>query len=312
MPPRNVDDAFTEAYRSHRIEQGDDASTLPPPLKRRKGNGAGVDPSSSAGGGGGGGFVVDSDDDDIDDGEEEQPPAPDYLPLSEVPHALSILSLPSDDDGILTVFRTAAVNDPNAPRRRAGAPPPIKVISREDFARVCEVLMDGDDEENEQAQDSRRRRRPQGQGRPSRLAAAKQRRAVEEAQSISSDSDDVYQASEDGQEDDDDEDDEGSDQAAAASSSRRRRRKRAADSDEEEAGQRGVETATMTAEQREHAQGAWQLFADKLEEVYPEWDGQTIGKRELHRLAISVGEKLSDKDVSVGALARIATKEAVR
>ncbi|PWN28304.1 hypothetical protein BDZ90DRAFT_144643 [Jaminaea rosea] len=302
----DADDAFTEAYRSHRIEQGDDPSTLPPPLKRRKTTGGGRG-SNAATGADAGGFLPDSSDEGEDDqDDDENGPVPGFLPLAEVPHALSILSLPTDDDGILSVFRSAAINDPSAPRRRPGGEPLTKVISREDFLRVCEVLLEdtkgGEDEEEERA-DDRRRRRPTG--RPSRLAAAKQRRAVQdqmEAESISSDSEDAYHGSEDEDEGDDDDDEEEEAPATKASSSRRRR-KRAADSEDEEGrddSKSALAETAITQEQRDIAQGAWQLLADKLEEIYPDWDGQSIGKKELHRLAISVGEKLNDKDVSMG------------
>lgn len=408
------DEAFTEAYRSHRIEAGDDPSTLPAaPAATRKQLKSQQRPSEDPVRDGGeaesedlgGGFIVEDDADDagagggfipesgsegdIDEGGGSMPEAgssadgsptpsslPKYLPITEVPHALSILSLPAQDEGILAVFKSAAIDDPrSAPasssssRKRiqggTGATT-LRVISRDDFKQVCEVLLADNEDSQSNAYEAQppepttSKRTPSkrlrsasppvessASRRPTRLAAARQRRAAK-AQLYDVGSDVASSADEDEYRDSDAGDpagrsgvlsdeadsDEGQNrskrlgrgasskrshgrssggksrsvvsesQAEDTDDNRRRRRRPArkgqttAESDEDGNGEDDSAAHAITEEQRATAHGAWNLFADKLQEVYPEWDGERIGKREIQRLAISVGEKISDKEVS--------------
>ncbi|CAO1629065.1 unnamed protein product [Parajaminaea phylloscopi] len=418
------DEAFTQAYRSHRIELGDDPASLPGVTNRRNeskqrkqpsavvpGGGIGIggddDDDAEAGGfiadddGGDGGFIADDDQAEDDEGaggfvvgedgdsqaeEDAQaskgPQLPAHLPLTEVPHALSILSLPADDETTLAVFRAAAIPDPasassSGARRRGQAANAIKVIARDEFRQVCEILLDdqpGTEAEgasssanhSRPSRPSKRRRRPsQSQSpaaeeeetaaavrpRTSRLAAARQRRAAQEqlaqvdsdAPSDHDDGEDEYVDSDDDQgragprraDSDSDEGPSGFSDAKRGGAgkakgarsrpsrsrrstdgddddlddlddSRRRRRRRpgkarksspASGNDDDDDDDEPAASTALSEGQREAVQHGWQLFADKLEEIYPEWDGSRIGKREIQRLAISVGEKISDKEV---------------
>lgn len=388
MPQVTPDEAFSEVYRVFRLDQGDDPSTLPAPLaagqsparkKQRTSptlHAAAAATSSIGGGfipddadagpssGGfipdddeqqpiGGGFIADTEDSNVQNHEQlgqEGHETAAYIPLAEVPHALDILSLPTDDEDILAVFRSAAIDEPGesaGDRRRnrgPGAGPRPKFIGRSDFKEVCEVLLMSGDQRDvpNKASSKASKSRPPGEtargGRPSRLAAAKQRRAAQEQvtqdegeSELTSDGEEAYQASDD-EAADEDEQEEGEDygrmrrrrpgqanqrssrksqaensEAASTTSTPSKSRRGgarksqstvAADSDDEdEEDQAGV--VGMSGEQRETAQAAWSLFAEKLEEVYPDWGGERIGKKELHRLAISTGQKISDKEVSV-------------
>lgn len=400
------DEAFTEAYRSHRLlVHGDDPKDLPQPLS---GSGSGgkkrkrreeeqgsqesqqLQHTSDDGDGGGGGFFIadddeeaggggffTADDNDEDDGGAEagagffaagsdadaneggaggflpgdnedngntqrQTGAPAYLPISEIPHALTLLNLPSTDRSILAVFENGAVEDPNASgalargpdagrRRSAGAggsTSTVKVISRDDFKQVCEVLMDtpdGEAEDDDEAGASppQRRRR--------RVTRGKQ--VLDDGIPSDDDDDDsdVYQESNNDEEDDEadeDVDDQyiqssnrrrqghgrgGMAGSAVSSKPTRRRRQRktktASDSlsDDSDSDSDSARPQRLTASQRNQITDLWSLFTDKLDEVDPSWrkgsssgSGSTqprLSARELHRLAIIIGEKVSDKDV---------------
>lgn len=409
------DQAFTEAWLSHRIEHGDDSASLATGLSITTSATATAQRQEDAAGGflvNGvqgddvtGGFLVEKGQHDSSDAggflphliedyhqeEEAQPkkprhhlkPAlPEYLPLSEVPRALSILSLPADDEGILTVFKSAAVEDPNASstlsgsRRKGLTVGSSKVISRRDFKQVCDVLLDNaavsDGEEQAAGEgapirSSAKRCRlaspqaqqtslPSSRARSSRLAAARQRRAVKEqlaelySDSASpqdeEDEDEYRERDEEGRRglrrrqtsDSNSTDSEsrvsvrekdgrmakgsrrrfvqstkaaaslaqsttgksyGSGKAVEDARRRRHRQPKAADGESGEGEAEMRSRASLSDEQREIAHGAWRLFADKLEEICPGWDGRRIGKREIQRLTISVGEIISENEVSL-------------
>ncbi len=147
----DIDAAFDDAYRTHRIEAGDDPQTLPNPYSRPTLGevAAGPDHTGAGVGGGfmvddaaehqeaGGGFMTDDapggfmvDDDDIesaragdgdDDGLGSSSPRvtqPNAIPLSAIPEALANLGLDSTDSSVLSLFAETAYVPSSASRRR--------------------------------------------------------------------------------------------------------------------------------------------------------------------------------------------------
>lgn len=123
-----IDSAFDDAYRSYRIQAGDDARALPNPYARPV-------PEQSAGG-----FVVDNDagGGSLPD-EEAEPARPNTIPLASVPEALTNLGLDASDAHVLSIFADVAFTPASAARRREK---PAKVIGREEFRQVAAVLLD--------------------------------------------------------------------------------------------------------------------------------------------------------------------------
>jgi hypothetical protein len=196
-----VKDAFIDAWRSHRIQKGDDAASLPDPLgrnkeqrtrKKRKVDTAPVDVDS------GGGFFVEEEQGDGKAVQEEDSQGEDtssqdvqYIPLSSVPDALATLSLPSNDEFVLSLFaQTATYIQTDARRRRRpvitedGSGGDEKMVSLHDFQRVVEVLQDADtggqakstdeeeDEEEDGEDDEDNGNPPSSSRRPIRAAAS--------------------------------------------------------------------------------------------------------------------------------------------
>ncbi|SPO22701.1 uncharacterized protein UTRI_01379 [Ustilago trichophora] len=174
----DIDAAFDDAFRTHRIEAGDDPSTLPNPYSRPSlTDPAPHDRASSSGGGGfipddselgGGGFLVDDndaggggflpddssggggfilDDEDNDNETYAQPSSstftkPTTIPLSCIPEALANLGLDSTDPSVLSLFAETAYT-PSSSRRRL--PPGVKaekVVGRQEFQQVASVLLE--------------------------------------------------------------------------------------------------------------------------------------------------------------------------
>ncbi|SPO24874.1 uncharacterized protein UTRI_01379_B [Ustilago trichophora] len=209
----DIDAAFDDAFRTHRIEAGDDPSTLPNPYSRP----SLIDPaphnyaSSSGGGGfipddaevGGGGFIVDDDDaggggfipddsscgggfilDDEDNDNETyaQPSSssivkPSTISLSCIPEALANLGLDSTDPSVLSLFAETAYT-PSSSRRRL--PPGVKaekVVGRQEFQQVASVLLE---ERRAQAQEEDDREEGSSRRRPKRKAAVQGRQKAAE------------------------------------------------------------------------------------------------------------------------------------
>lgn len=360
MPPNRIspDEAFTEAYRSHRLlVYGDDPSTLPAPLsarpsggKKRKRQEEEAVEEAGAGGfftnevddsGGGGGFFVD-DQNESHDGHDPQSNAdeassmdnqPTHLPISEIPHALTLLNLPNDDPSILSVFQNGAVDDPlgqvaasdgaaasGGSRRRNAAAGVIKVISRDDFKQVIEILLEDEEtqrDDPESGEASAEEEEPQADRRR-RRARPTARNLREDRDDDDDDEDDVYRESSDDEDDDDEEDedfaqDSGRRRRGKASArkpsatsksksepSRRRRRKVSSSPSESDT----ESEVRLTSSQRSQITDLWSMFTDKLDEVDPSWRSSSttaqprLTERELQRLAIVIGEKVSEKDVA--------------
>ncbi|UZJ56304.1 hypothetical protein CBS101457_005624 [Exobasidium rhododendri] len=165
-------DAFTDAWRSYRIRQGDNPATLADPVgdekrkrakkKQKKSNekvpedagGGGFlveeDAADDYGGFGSGGFIVDEEMDVEEEVEAEVKLPPEHIPLSSVPDALASLSLPTNDNFILDLFaQTATYIDKDPRRRRRAAADSVeageeKMVSLRDFQRVVDVLVEDD------------------------------------------------------------------------------------------------------------------------------------------------------------------------
>lgn len=176
-----IEEAFTDAWRSYRIAQGDDPAALPDPLGERRAKGssgvrygrggrgwdtrhsekeASVEPNSQSGG-----FLLEDEggDDEVGEGHKDGLASKSaegntedrimrFLPLSAIPHALANLSLDSTDEYVLGLFAEVAVAtdepEPQAlvegSRRRKRGTDRVKSISLVDFKRVAEVLLDGE------------------------------------------------------------------------------------------------------------------------------------------------------------------------
>ncbi|GAC72780.1 hypothetical protein PANT_7d00269 [Moesziomyces antarcticus T-34] len=190
----DIDAAFDDAYRTHRIEAGDDPQTLPNPYSRPTlgkvaagpdHTGAGVgggfmvddaDEHQEAGGGfmtddAPGGFMVDDDDiesarasDGDDDGLGSSSPRvtkPNTIPLSAIPEALANLGLDSTDSSVISLFSETAYVPSSASRRRlAPGVKPDKVVGRQEFQQVAAVLL-----EEQRDRSTKRQRSPKGRGR---------------------------------------------------------------------------------------------------------------------------------------------------
>lgn len=107
----SIDSAFDDAYRSYRVQAGDDARTLPNPYAR---------PSQAQEAGGfvaenvdaGGGFLPDQ-----SDGEDVVVSRPSTIPLTSVPEALANLGLDASDAHVLSIFANTAYTPASAGRR---------------------------------------------------------------------------------------------------------------------------------------------------------------------------------------------------
>jgi hypothetical protein len=190
----DIDAAFDDAYRTHRIEAGDDPQTLPNPYSRPTLGevAAGPDHTGAGVGGGfmvddaaehqeaGGGFMTDDapggfmvDDDDIesaragdgdDDGLGSSSPRvtqPNAIPLSAIPEALANLGLDSTDSSVLSLFAETAYVPSSASRRRlAPGVKPDKVVGRQEFQQVAAVLL-----QEQRDRSTKRQRSPKGRSR---------------------------------------------------------------------------------------------------------------------------------------------------
>lgn len=177
-----IRNAFNDAYRSNRIQQGDDPQTLPDPYKRSvKKLKSKHKATSSPGGfltsqdqdvemdsGGGGGFLPPSDDEEVAGGggflppenqddddevqiqEDYQIQLPTHLPLSSIPDALTNLNLSSNDETVLSLFQQAAEKPTSSRRRAKSGQVQEKEVSRERFEEIVKILL----ESKEQDQDS--------------------------------------------------------------------------------------------------------------------------------------------------------------
>uniref|UniRef100_V5E7U6 Uncharacterized protein n=1 Tax=Kalmanozyma brasiliensis (strain GHG001) TaxID=1365824 RepID=V5E7U6_KALBG len=172
----DIDAAFDDAFRTHRIEAGDDPSTLPNPYARPALGGpssttaAGSNSTDTDGGfiaddsdAGGGGFIVDDDDrggggfipdddnsaagggfvpEDEDEASRSQPSditRPATIPLSAIPEALANLGLDSSDPSVLSLFAETAYA-PSSSRRRLA--PGVKVEKRSNASTLFTLLLD--------------------------------------------------------------------------------------------------------------------------------------------------------------------------
>lgn len=181
----DIDSAFDVAYRTYRIEAGDDPSTLPNPYSRPSLTDPSTSTSSGAGGfipddpaEGGGGFIPDDDapaggflpeDEDAPSGSTREVIKPTNLPLSAIPEALSNLGLDATDPSVLSLFAETAYT-PSSSRRRL--PPGVKqekVVGRVEFQQVASILL-------EQAKGEEEEDGGEGSRRPKRRAAVQGRR----------------------------------------------------------------------------------------------------------------------------------------
>lgn len=145
----SAQDAFIDAWRSYRVREGDDPSSLPDPLRisgnrspkkaTRKtkdrstiGSASHLDEDSQGNSGGGflvdegpteGGFIVDEEQNDSGGflsaeenvhSDTEGYQLPTWLPIAYIPDALANLSLPSTDQAVLKLFSDVAIRQSEA------------------------------------------------------------------------------------------------------------------------------------------------------------------------------------------------------
>ena len=330
----SVEAAFTDAWRSYRIRQGDDPATLPNPLggghprvRKRRRRGAAAD--------GGGGFLADE-----GDGMGEEQPLPEHIPLSSIPDALASLSLPSNDDFVLDLFAQTATyvtTDTPKKRRTTGAEEgQEKMVSLHDFRRVAEVLRDDEDAPASISEDSGSDAAPTpSTSRPVRAAAASAKRQQRKRQAQAEEeegeegednvaSEDAY-SEQSGAEDDDDEGQAveaewkpartvrkrnlasaGIAKRSASGGLRRAKRGKKSSSDDGDESD-GDGEGHLTTHQRRLVHAAFQLFTAKLSAVKgePLDDPARLSKEDIKLLVANVGEKIADKEVGGDAHLRV-------
>ncbi|EST06391.2 EF-hand domain pair [Kalmanozyma brasiliensis GHG001] len=193
----DIDAAFDDAFRTHRIEAGDDPSTLPNPYARPALGGpssttaAGSNSTDTDGGfiaddsdAGGGGFIVDDDDrggggfipdddnsaagggfvpEDEDEASRSQPSditRPATIPLSAIPEALANLGLDSSDPSVLSLFAETAYAPSSSRRRLAPGVKVEKVVGRQQFQQVASILVE---EAQTQSSSKGKKRKPRNE-----------------------------------------------------------------------------------------------------------------------------------------------------
>ncbi|KAJ1590755.1 hypothetical protein NDA11_002415 [Ustilago hordei] len=196
----DIDAAFDDAYRTNRIEAGDDPNSLPNPYSRPSltdsvptkhsaelhgGGGGGfiIDGNDSGSGGdgfiiddqvtsgGGGGFIIDDDQNSIAATKVKT------IPLSAIPEALANLGLDSSDLSVLSLFAETAYVPSTASRRRLPAGVrPEKVVGRQEFQQVASVLLDEMKSRAPHPASEREEEEEGGRRRPTRRAAVQGRK----------------------------------------------------------------------------------------------------------------------------------------